>query len=191
MKFLTIATLSLLASTSIASATEGLALSQNADTIQEENAYNYEFNRDEQCQGYALGVARLGIENPCVKEEEEKVVKKSTVNVLSEYTVYFDFDESEIRANDKAVLNDAARDITKYNPSEVRIAGHTDTRGSMAYNEVLSASRADNVSDYLTSLGVSNFVVDEDALGETNLAVPTGDEVKEQKNRRVTIQFIR
>jgi outer membrane protein OmpA-like peptidoglycan-associated protein len=61
----------------------------------------------------------------------------------------------------------------------------------MAYNNALSAKRANNVSNFLTDMGVSNFVVDEDALGETELAVQTGDEVKSQANRRVVIQFLR
>jgi len=191
MKFLTLATLGLLASTSIVSANDGMSLSQKMKTVEEQRAYDYEFNRDEQCQGYALGIKRLGIKDPCAKDEEEETVKATKVNVLSEYVVYFNFDDSNIRESDEAILNKAARDITRYNPREVRIAGYTDTRGSMAYNSVLSATRADNVSDYLTDLGVSNFVVDEDAMGETNLAVPTGDEVKLQENRRVTIQFIR
>jgi outer membrane protein OmpA-like peptidoglycan-associated protein len=54
----------------------------------------------------------------------------------------------------------------------------------------LSANRAKNVSEYITDLGVQNFIVDQDALGETNLAVKTGDGVKAQANRRVAIQFI-
>ena len=174
-----------------AQAQDARSLSREATTIEERNAYQYEFNRDEQCQGYHWGVKRLGLEDPCGKDEEEKSITVDKVNVLSEYVVYFGFDKSDIRESDKAILRDAARDITRYNPREVRVAGYTDTRGSMAYNEALSAKRADNVSDFLTDMGVSNFVVDEKAMGETNLAVPTGDEVKNQRNRRVVIQFIR
>lgn len=193
MKFLTLATLGLLATTSIVSAQDGKELSRDAKTIKEQNAYQYEFDRDEQCQGYYWGVKRLGLEETCGKDDEveEVAVVEEETDVLNEYIVYFDFDKSEIRPNDKAILDQAAREITKYNPGEVRVAGYTDTRGSMAYNEALSARRADAVSDYLNNLGVSAFVVDEEALGETNLAVATGDEVKSQENRRVQIQFIR
>jgi len=191
MKFLTLATIGLLASTSIASAQDGMELSREANTIREQNAYQYEFDRDEQCQGYYWGVKRLGLKDPCDKDDEEVVVTETAVDVLNEYVVYFDFDKANVREGDKDVLSQAVREITKYNPSEVRVAGYTDTRGSMAYNEALSARRADNVSDYLTSKGVSNFVVDEEALGETELAVATGDEVRSQPNRRVVVQFIR
>ena len=196
MKFLTLATIGLLATTSIAHATDGMDLSQDANTIREQNAYTYEFDRDEQCQGYAFGLKRLGITNPCAKEEEvivEQVVvqEEKKINVLNEYVVYFDFDDATVRQNDKDILTQAAGEIAKYNPRKVLVAGYTDTRGSNDYNDALSARRANNVSNYLESLGVNNFVVDEAAMGETNLAVPTADEVKLQENRRVNIQFIR
>jgi len=189
MKFLTLATLGLLATTSMASANDALKLSTQVKTVEEQRAYDYEFNRDEQCQGYALGVKRLGFKDPCQKDDDD--VSVTPVNVLSEYVVYFDFDRANVRTDDQDILRQAAREINKYNPREVRVAGYTDTRGSMAYNAVLSSNRANNVSNYLTDLGVSNFVVDEDAMGETNLAVPTGDEVRSQANRRVVVQFIR
>ena len=40
-------------------------------------------------------------------------------------------------------------------------------------------------------MGVDNSVVDEEALGETQLAVETADNVDMQANRRVQIQFVR
>lgn len=189
MKLLTLTAATILATTSIASANDVMDLSQKAMTVQEQRAYDYEFNRDEQCQGYSWGVKRLGIKDPCAKDDEEATAP--AINVVSEYVVYFDFDEANIRDGDKNILRKAAREINQYNPSEVRVAGYTDTRGSMAYNNALSAKRANNVSNFLTDMGVSNFVVDEDALGETELAVQTGDEVKSQANRRVVIQFLR
>lgn len=171
---------------------DALELSRQADTVREENAYNYEFNRDEQCQGYFWGVKRLGYDNFCDNDEEEVVVAADNeYEVLNEYVVYFDFDKSNIRQSDMDVISRASNDITKYNPRQVLVAGYTDTSGSMTYNEALSARRANAVSNALTNRGVTNMVVDEKALGETELAVPTGDGVKLQQNRRVVIQFVR
>jgi outer membrane protein OmpA-like peptidoglycan-associated protein len=168
-----------------------LELSQTADTVREENAYHYEFNRDEQCQGYFWGVKRLGITNAC--DNDDEVVTRAADNemqILNEYVVYFDFDESDIRDQDEDVLRQAARDISRYNPSRVLVAGYTDTEGSMDYNRALSSRRADSVSQYLTSMGVSNTVVNQRALGETELAVPTPDSTRMQQNRRVVVQFV-
>lgn len=166
----------------------------DSNSVMEQNAYEYEFNRDEQCQGYELGVKRLGITDSCAKDEEEELVvvqQSEEQELLNEYVVYFDFDKSEIRPQDQDVLRQAASEITTYNPSDVAVVGYTDTSGSVAYNEALSARRANAVSNFLTSMGVENYIVNEAAKGETDLAVPTNDEVRMQENRRVAIQFLR
>lgn len=166
----------------------------DSNNITEQKAYQYEFDRDEQCQGYSFGVKRLGITDPCARAEEEEVAivkTASNTELLNEYIVYFDFDKSNIRDQDMNILKQAAKDIKKYNPSDVAVVGYTDTRGTPAYNEALSAKRADAVSKALTSMGVQNYVVKEAAKGERDLAVKTADEVRMQENRRVAIQFLR
>ncbi len=177
-------------------ANEGVNLSQQKRSIAEQRAYEYEFERDEQCQGYASGVKRLGITDACGKKEpapvvEEVVVIEQPMQVVNEYVVYFDYNKSTIRDADKGILDQVANEITQYKPSDVLIAGYTDTKGSADYNQALSAKRANAVSSYLNNMGVDNSVVDEAALGESDLAVPTDDGVEMQANRRVQIQFVR
>jgi outer membrane protein OmpA-like peptidoglycan-associated protein len=191
---LTATTLSVLALSGAAFAQDNAKeLSTQKRTVAQERAYDYEFNRDEQCQGYEAGIKGLGYEDTCKKKEQvEEVVVVPTpeVDVLKEYVVYFDFDDAAIRDADMEVLREAANAITTYNPNDVLVAGYTDTRGTNEYNDALSAKRANAVSTQLRTLGVVNSVVDEKALGESQLAVPTADSVKEQKNRRVVVQFI-
>lgn len=179
----------------IASASENGKGLIDSNSLEEQRAYQFEFDRDQQCQGYYWGVKRLGLDDPCAKEENaEQVVMvepAAAPEVLNEYIVYFDFDESHVRDGDMDVLKQAANDIQQFNPSEVAVVGYTDTRGSMEYNERLSAQRAEAVSEKLTGMGVENMVVDKAARGENNLAVATADGVKMQENRRVVIQFIR
>lgn len=168
----------------------------DSNSVKAQNAYQYEFNRDEQCQGYYWGVKRLGIESPCAKKEEKaeevtQIEPAAQAELLNEYVVYFDFDESHIRQQDMDVLRKAAMDIQQYDPSQVAVVGFTDTRGSSDYNERLSARRAESVSEALTEMGVENYVVDKAARGENDLAVQTPDGVKMQENRRVAIQFLR
>ena len=76
MKLLTLTALGLLATTSMVSAQDARDISNEVSTVKERNAYDYEFNRDEQCQGYYWGVKRLGFDNPCEKTEEEKIKAK-------------------------------------------------------------------------------------------------------------------
>ena len=137
----------ILASTAIsmpAFANEGAILSQQKKTLEEQRAYQYEFERDEQCQGYGFGVKRLGMDDACAKKEEVVVVEEIViieevvapepapvpVDVLKEYVVYFDTDKATIRAADQTILKQAAGEINQYNPSDVLVAGYTDTKGS-------------------------------------------------------------
>ncbi len=69
-----------------------------------------------------------------------------------------------------------------------RIEGHTDTVGAPEQNQSLSERRAQAVVAYITS----KFHVDASRLepvgmGESHLLVPTGQNVAEPRNRRVTV----
>ena len=75
--------------------------------------------------------------------------------------------------------------LSKYH---FRIEGHTDTVGSRALNKTLSERRAESVVAYLED----KFHVTPDRLtaigmGENGLAVPTGPQVPEARNRRVVV----
>ncbi len=69
-----------------------------------------------------------------------------------------------------------------------RIEGHTDTAGGDADNQVLSERRAYAVVDYLISrYGVARAQLTAAGMGKQGLAVPTGDQVAEPRNRRVVV----
>jgi outer membrane protein OmpA-like peptidoglycan-associated protein len=69
-----------------------------------------------------------------------------------------------------------------------RIEGHTDTVGSAALNQNLSERRAASVRDFLVRrYGVNPARVEAVGLGQTQLLVPTPDNVPESRNRRVQV----
>jgi outer membrane protein OmpA-like peptidoglycan-associated protein len=109
--------------------------------------------------------------------------------VIRSYSVYFNFDRSNIRQSETETLNEISRDIAQYHPQQVTVTGHTDRSGPAQYNERLSERRAETVSKSLVALGVPNQVISEQARGETDLAVATADGVKLQENRRAMVDF--
>lgn len=111
--------------------------------------------------------------------------------VQTSYQIHFAFDRSDIESQAMQVLDGIARDISKFQPYEVTVAGHADTSGPADYNYALSQRRANAVSRELTQRGVPNRVIETRALGETDPAVQTGDGVKERQNRRVVVEFIK
>jgi outer membrane protein OmpA-like peptidoglycan-associated protein len=71
--------------------------------------------------------------------------------------------------------------------NEFSVTGHTDTSGAVEYNLALSLRRANSVKDALVARGVPDGNVSVAGRGESELAVPTGDGVREQANRRAVI----
>jgi OOP family OmpA-OmpF porin len=73
--------------------------------------------------------------------------------------------------------------------ASVSIVGHTDTVGSMRYNQRLSECRANAAKSNLAGKGVPGDAISTSGKGETELMVQTGDGVKEPQNRRATIDL--
>ncbi|MNS58940.1 Outer membrane protein precursor [compost metagenome] len=106
-----------------------------------------------------------------------------------QFVVYFDWDRSDLTAEARSVVTQAANYAKSGAPTRVLIVGYTDTSGSPAYNLGLSNRRSRTVADALVAQGVNGGVIALDGKGETNLAKPTADGVREPLNRRATIDI--
>jgi peptidoglycan-associated lipoprotein len=94
---------------------------------------------------------------PAALTEEEVFARKSLDQLNAEHPlddVYFDLDESEIRADGRAALQKDAEWMKRWTSVQVTIEGHCDSRGSSEYNLGLGSRRATAAKDYLVSLGV-------------------------------------
>lgn len=107
------------------------------------------------------------------------------------FTVYFDYDKSNLTAQAGDLIREAAARALENDIETVVVQGNTDTSGSSAYNQALSERRARVVRDALVANGVPADRIRVEAYGENNLAKPTADGVREPLNRRsdVTITF--
>ncbi|MNJ28386.1 Outer membrane protein precursor [compost metagenome] len=103
--------------------------------------------------------------------------------------VYFDWDRSDLTAEARSVVTQAANYAKSGAPTRVLIVGHADTSGSAAYNLGLSNRRARTVADALVAQGVNGGVISLDGKGETQPAKATGDGVREPLNRRATVDI--
>ena len=104
-----------------------------------------------------------------------------------EFIVYFPFDQYILTPDAQNVVAQAAQYSASGNFARVVVVGHADSSGSQTYNVGLSERRAKAVADALVQRGVASSRLQVDWKGETQLAVPTGDGVKEPLNRRATI----
>jgi len=107
------------------------------------------------------------------------------------YVVYFDSDSAELDDAAMVTLKQAFADFRLRKPSELRVAGHTDTQGDKEYNKGLSRYRSNEVGNALMTLGVPRKAISKSRHGEDSLAVNTADGKSERNNRRVSITFVR
>jgi OOP family OmpA-OmpF porin len=107
------------------------------------------------------------------------------------FVVYFEWDRSNLTQDAVATIDAAVNQARRCNISGVVLVGHTDTSGSTAYNQGLSERRASVVRDALVARGIAAGSITTQARGETDLAAPTRDGVREPLNRRtaITISF--
>jgi OmpA-OmpF porin, OOP family len=107
------------------------------------------------------------------------------------FTVYFEWDRSNLTSEANAVIDRALEQARQCNASVVKVEGFTDTSGTPRYNVGLSQRRAAIVRDALVSRGIPGQIISTEAFGETRLATTTGDGVREPLNRRseVVITF--
>jgi peptidoglycan-associated lipoprotein len=105
-------------------------------------------------------------------------------DTLKEYTVYFGFDESTIRANEQYKIEYVSDYLKNHTGPMVRIEGHCDERGTEGYNLALGERRAQAIRDYLINLGNDGnriFVV---SFGESQPAALGNTSEAYAKNRR-------
>lgn len=109
----------------------------------------------------------------------------------SEFVVYFEWDRSNLNQAALETIDAAVNRARQCNVGGVVVVGHTDTSGSTTYNQGLSERRASVVRDALVARGIATASITTQARGETDLARPTRDGVREPLNRRtaVTISF--
>lgn len=87
----------------------------------------------------------------------------------------FAFDQSALKPEGKALLDDFARHLGGAQYDAIFVAGHTDRFGSNEYNQKLSERRASAVKDYLVSNSISADRIRTEGRGETQPVTLPGD----------------
>lgn len=98
--------------------------------------------------------------------------------------VYFEFDRSELTADQRSVL-DAKIPVLQANPGvRIRIEGNADERGSDEYNLALGMRRAQATRKYLTDHGIAADRIDVTSNGEEKPVCQEHEESCWKQNRR-------
>ncbi|MBK7807979.1 MAG: OmpA family protein [Saprospiraceae bacterium] len=90
----------------------------------------------------------------------EGIVVEFSSNIL------FGFDKSNLSNEAKSNLDKLVTIMKDYEDTNIEVQGHTDSKGSEAYNKNLSEQRATAVSLYLMEKGVKDFRLTINGFGE-------------------------
>lgn len=125
----------------------------------------------------------------CPNTPKGTVVDADGCTKIIRLHVTFDFDKSTVKQEFMPEIQKVA-DFMKVNPGySVVLEGHTDSKGSDAYNQKLSDQRAKAVAKALGNLGVAAAKVTTEAYGESKPVATNDTEVGRSENRRVDAIF--
>ena len=105
--------------------------------------------------------------------------------------VNFGFNSTKLEPNARRILDLVAKSLKESPGFVVEIQGHTDNKGSDAYNLLLSQDRANEVKAYLVSLGVAPESVIARGYGERQPIADNGSAEGRELNRRVEMKVIK
>ena len=101
--------------------------------------------------------------------------------------VNFDFDKATLRQEDVSELDKNVEALKAWGDVNIEVAGHTDSKGSDAYNMKLSKQRAEAVRNFLISRGVAADRLTAKGYGESQPVADNATEEGRFKNRRVEL----
>lgn len=104
--------------------------------------------------------------------------------------IYFDFDQSTLRAEYSDVLQRHAATLANDGRAQIRLEGHADERGSREYNIGLGERRSQAVRSLLLIQGASADQISTVSFGEERPAAFGSDEDSYELNRRVEIKYL-
>ena len=111
--------------------------------------------------------------------------------VLDSRSLHFDFDKYNVKTEYYSLLQNLI-EYMNYNDYDVTIVGHTDSKGTEAYNMGLGQRRADSVKAKLLEFGlVSDRILGTESRGESEPVATNDTEEGRAQNRRIEFHFVR
>ena len=109
---------------------------------------------------------------------------------LDSNAIQFEFDRATLQPENRELLSRIAGILLASKGYQITVYGHTDDVGSDAYNEELSARRAQTVRNYLVEAGVSPEIISTKGYGKRSPLVEGKTAEARAKNRRVEIAIV-
>jgi outer membrane protein OmpA-like peptidoglycan-associated protein len=111
-----------------------------------------------------------------------------TLNMPGNIT--FATNSADLNSSFFEVLGSVTKVLKEFDQTVVEVAGHTDSRGTDAYNQALSERRAQTVTDFFTARNIPTQRFITIGLGESMPIADNSTAAGQQLNRRVEITMV-
>ena len=133
--------------------------------------------------------AQQAADNAAAQVAAQKQQAQKAAEALA-HVIYFDFDQSTIKAEFRAALNGHAAYLSQNPSAKIVLEGHADERGTREYNIALGERRGNAVSRYLVVQGVSIEAIEVVSFGEERPVNSGSDSASLAENRRVEVRYV-
>jgi len=112
------------------------------------------------------------------------------INLVMPGNITFVTAGHDLSADFHAVLDSVILVLQEFDKTIVVVSGHTDSKGSVDYNQALSERRADSVAEYLLDQGVVVARLETIGFGEGNPLADNATAEGRSLNRRVELSLL-
>ncbi len=104
--------------------------------------------------------------------------------------ITFDTGKAEIKANFTEVLNSVGLVLKEFDQTAIQVEGHTDSTGSLSFNQTLSEQRANSVKYALQSQGIPSGRIHAAGFGPRYPVASNSSAAGREANRRVELKLL-
>jgi OOP family OmpA-OmpF porin len=131
----------------------------------------------------------LNAQDKCPNTPKGVVVSADGCVKLIRLHVNFDYDKYDVKSQEMEKINQVIEFMKLHNDYSVVLDGHTDSKGSEAYNDKLAKKRADAVAAVLVNSGIAQDKITTNSFGELKPVATNDTDEGRAQNRRVDAHF--
>jgi len=168
--------------------------SQISHTYANPGTYDVRLELTDTRGGVSTATARIEVQArqqaaPPVREEEPQTPQPSRRRIVLR-GLTFPFDSADLSEEGRQIVLVATETLKTQPDVRVRILGHTDAKGTDAYNQALSQRRAEAVRRAMIQSGIQASRIEAIGRGESQPVASHATEAGQRQNRRVEFEIV-
>lgn len=133
------------------------------------------------------GASAPAVVTPELLQKDFGAAMRAVPLAPEQFYLFFQTGGSKFTPESEALIPTILERIKARESADVSVVGHSDTQGKADANARLAYQRAQSTAQMLRDRGMRPATLTVESHGESNLLVPTPDEIAEPRNRRVEI----